>query len=457
MTFSERSSRPAAVVLAVTVAVAAAASALPLLSASPAAASPAAASPAAASPAAVSPTAALAAAVSPSVGAVASVASPFVLPATSGPFAVGREVLHLTDRSRPDPWVPGRARELMVSMFYPAAGLSGRPAVGLSGRPAVGLSGRPAVGLSGSPAVDLSGRPAVGLSGQSALYLSAAEARLLIDDRGAAGVIDPSELSATRTASILSAPARRGRHPLVVLSPGFTLHRHTLTHLAEELASHGYVVATVDHAYESAGTDFPGGRTLTCTACTLVSSDYARVATGRALDLSFVLDRLTGPRPAWRHAHMIDRSRIGMAGHSIGGNATATTMAADPRVRAGINMDGGLFEPIPAGGLGGRPFLLLGAPSAVPSASWLRDWPLLDGWKRWLDVTGSGHMDFTDIPVIGEQAGIPDPGFPLPGSRAAQITRDYVTAFFDLHLRGIRQPLLDGPSADHPEVVFRES
>ncbi|MEU4161870.1 lipase [Actinoplanes sp. NPDC026670] len=374
------------------------------------------------------------------------------MPAPSGPFAVGREVLHLTDRSRPDPWVPSRARELMVSMFYPAMGLPGRPAP----------------------------------------YLSETEARLLIDARGATGFVDPAELSATRTAAVVSAPARRGRYPLVVLSPGFSLHRHTLTHLAEELASRGYIVATVDHAYESVATDFPGG-TLTCTACDLVAGTdgYARVAAGRARDLSFVLDRLTGgspagshsrlsgegsagrgsglsgegsagrdfrlagDRPAWRYSRLIDRGRIGMAGHSIGGNATAATMAADPRVRAGINMDGGFFEPIPAGGLGGRPFLLLGAPLAAPAASWLRDWPLLDGWKRWLDVTGSGHMDFTDIPVIGEQAGIPDPGYPLPGSRAAEITRDYVTAFFDLHLRGIPQPLLDGPSADHPEVVFR--
>jgi predicted dienelactone hydrolase len=388
--------RRSAVAAAIAIAVATAASALPPVSASPAAASPA-------------------------TGVVAG-ASPFGLPAPSGPFAVGREVLHLVDRSRSDPWVPPRARELMVSMFYPAAA-------------AVAVPGRPA------------------------LYLSVAEARLLIDDRGATGLIAPEGLSATRTAAVPAAPARRGRYPLVVLSPGFTLHRHTLTHLAEELASRGYVVATVDHAYESAGTDFPGGRTLTCTACIETggqgTAGYARVATGRARDLSFVLDRLTGDRPAWRHARLIDRGRIGMAGHSIGGNATAVTMAADPRVRAGINMDGGFAEPVPAGGLNGRPFLLLGAPSAVPATSWLRDWPVLDGWKRWLDVIGSGHLDFTDIPVLGEQAGIPDPGYPLPGSRAAQITRDYVSAFFDLHLRGIPQPLLDGPSTEHPEVVFR--
>ncbi len=39
--------------------------------------------------------------------------------------------------------------------------------------------------------------------------------------------------------------------PLIVLSPGFTMPRSTLTALAEDLASHGYVVAGVDHTYES--------------------------------------------------------------------------------------------------------------------------------------------------------------------------------------------------------------
>jgi hypothetical protein len=34
--------------------------------------------------------------------------------------------------------------------------------------------------------------------------------------------------------------------------------------------------------------------------------------------------------------------------------------------------------------------------------------------------------------------------------------RDYVTAFFHLHLRGIPQHLLDGPTPGNPEVVYYE-
>lgn len=45
-----------------------------------------------------------------------------VLPRPTGPFAVGTVALHLVDRSRTEPWVPGTSahRELMVSLWYPA-------------------------------------------------------------------------------------------------------------------------------------------------------------------------------------------------------------------------------------------------------------------------------------------------------------------------------------------------
>ena len=43
---------------------------------------------------------------------------PVALAEPSGPFLVGRSRLHLTDRSRVDPWVPAAGhRELMVSVW----------------------------------------------------------------------------------------------------------------------------------------------------------------------------------------------------------------------------------------------------------------------------------------------------------------------------------------------------
>ncbi|MBL1082109.1 alpha/beta hydrolase [Streptomyces actinomycinicus] len=378
--------------------------------------------PAAPSPAFVSaaqaPASALAVQVPASARAAARAAeAPAGLPRPTGPHAVGRATLHLTDSARRDPWVPAAgARQLMVSVFYPA-------------------------------------RPGTG--GPTASYMTPEEARLLLRAKAPDSTVPAEALSGIGTWSRPGARPAHGRYPLVVLSPGFTLPRATLTGLAEDLASRGYVVAVVDHLYETTGTTLPGGRTVPCAICDEPpAGGYPAVAKSRAADLSFVLDRLTGSRPAWRYARMIDPARIGMAGHSIGGAATAATMAADPRVRAGANMDGTFFAPVSEGGLGGRPFLLLGQVSGLQDQTWNEAWAHLDGWKRWVTVAGADHGTFTDAPVVTELLGVAEPDV-LSGARSEAITRAYLAAFFDRHLKGNPRPLLDGPSARYPEVSVR--
>ncbi|MFI8100990.1 alpha/beta hydrolase [Streptomyces sp. NPDC086023] len=345
------------------------------------------------------------------------------LPRPTGRWAVGRSVLHLVDRSRPDPWVPAAgARELMVTVDYPAA-----------------RSG----------------------TGASAPYASTDEVRAMLEGYGLADAVPAAELAAMRTYARPDARPAPGRYPLVLLSPGFTVSRYTLTALAEDLASRGYVVASVDHAYESLGIRTPDGRLLGCEVCGPVSEGRvpeSEITAGRARDVSYVLDRLTGRHPAWKYARTtVDRKRVGMAGHSIGGASAATAMAADGRIRAGVNMDGAFHGELPEGGPGGRPFMLLGTDDDMhrPGGrdhTWDTAWDRFGGWKRWLTVAGSDHFTFSDAPAFLDHYGVPRA--PLPADRALGTTRAYVAAFFDLHLKGAPQPLLDGPSAAHPEVVF---
>ncbi|WP_399886217.1 alpha/beta hydrolase family protein [Streptomyces sp. BBFR51] len=343
------------------------------------------------------------------------------LPSPTGPHPVGRRTLHLVDRHRTDPWVPAaRGRELMVSVSYPARSSGGAPAA----------------------------------------YMIEGEAQRLLEARGLAGVVPAATVAAVRTHAQASAPPAPGRFPLVLLSPGFSMPRTTLTSLAEELAGRGYVVAAVDHAYESVGTEFPGGRMPPCLACDRVGVDVeeAAVVAGRAADLSFVIDELTDRRRAGAVSRMIDPRRIGIAGHSIGGAAAAATMAADPRVRAGVDLDGDFFVGDAGAGLGRRPFMMVGAESTHSPGSGGTDWPdtwsRLHHWKRWLTVAGAEHFSFTDLPWVAGRLGLADPTVPLSYERGWYITRDYVGAFFDLHLRGIPQPLFQGPTASRPEVEF---
>ncbi|RKH40514.1 alpha/beta hydrolase [Corallococcus sp. AB050B] len=344
------------------------------------------------------------------------------LPGPTGWQPVGTTSLYLRDTSRPDPWVPSvNYRELMVSLFYPAAFAHG----------------------------------------PKTQYMTPAESAALLADSGIPDV-PPDLLSTTRTHSVRNAlPAGRVRSlPLVVLSPGYRKPRATLTSLAEDLASHGYVVAVVDHTYESVGTSFPGGRVTGCASCDLPHDPafWQKLEQGRAADVSFVLDALTWPHAKWRGAYLIDPSRIGMAGHSVGGASTLPTMVNDSRIQAGMNLDGDTDTPLLAPGLS-QPFMFLShqlTPTLCQpgvNTSWERDWQQMTGWKRWLEVAGTVHASFTDIGLFADQLGI-DLGANTTAERTQAITRAYVNAFFDQHLRGWPQPLLATPSPWCPELAF---
>jgi dienelactone hydrolase len=309
--------------------------------------------------------------------------------------------------------------------------------------------------------------------------MTPAESELQLTSRDITGV-PPDALSTVQTNATIDATPAGDQHalPLVVLSPGFTNSRSALTALAEDLASHGYVVAGIDHTYESFATAFPDGRVTTCLAreTRRRSEEFSeKIMASRAADVSFVLNELTGAHPAWPGAALIDPSRIAMAGHSLGGAAAIAVLLADSRVRAGIDMDGATHALIPDHGLS-RPFLFLGKQSNYTPGSggavtpgtrewkvlrgavttWERDWKLLTGWKRWLLVAGAIHASFTDLGLLADHFGI-DTGAGLRGARSLDITRAYVRAFFDQHLRGEPQALLDQPSPRYPEVTQAET
>jgi predicted dienelactone hydrolase len=345
-------------------------------------------------------------------------AVPYLLRPT-GANAVGATSIYLKDTSRPDPWVPEvNARELMVTVWYPTNVRHG----------------------------------------SRLQYMTPEESKLFLEGKRMTDV--PADiLSTVQTNAYVDAPPAGQAHslPLVVLSPGYTTPRGTLSGLAEDLASHGYVVVGIDHTYETYAVTFPDGRIATCATCAFDNEPwfFPKLYQVRAADVSFVLDRLTGPHPAWRGSRLIDTSRIGMSGHSAGGASSITAMLHDPRIDAGVNMDGETRNSVPDSGLS-RPFMFLGSqnhPPGGPDTSWDHDFSLMTGWKRWLVVAGTVHSSFTDLTLFEDQVGI-DFGATTTGTRSTQITRRYNRAFFDLHLRHRPQALLDRPSPCYPEVTI---
>ncbi|MGW0394922.1 alpha/beta hydrolase family protein [Streptomyces sp. NPDC003042] len=346
------------------------------------------------------------------------------LPAPTGGLPVGLRTLALRDASRSDPWEPGRVRELMVSVWYPA------------------LPSR----------------------APRAAYVTARESEMILRQHRVEGVPDDL-LSRTRVHARTGAPplpSSGGGLPLVLLSPGFSLPRSSLTALAEDLASRGYAAAAVDHAYESAAITYPDGRVTGCAACRPAVKG-AEVAATRAADLSFVRGRLTAAGSAPAEAAdlpRLDPARVAVVGHSIGGAAAFEAMLADPAFTAGVNMDG-TFHPSGTASLE-RPFLLLGADRHGPPGtdpSWDSAWQRLTGPRAWFSVAGAVHTSFTDYAALTEatgpaaSAGQSPPAAPaLSAAQATYLTRELVAAFLDGHLRHRSDAPLEALDVRHPQL-----
>ena len=109
-----------------------------------------------------------------------------------------------------------------------------------------------------------------------------------------------------------------GMHPLVIYSHGFVSNRNGGSYIAENLASHGYVVVAADYPLTHGGA--PGGPVI---------SDVVH----QPGDVTFLIDSVIDLNGADRPLPgRIDTARIGVAGLSLGG-LTSTLVAFHPRLR----------------------------------------------------------------------------------------------------------------------------
>ncbi len=108
--------------------------------------------------------------------------------------------------------------------------------------------------------------------------------------------------------------AAGGAYPLVIVSHGYPGNRFLLSHLAENLATKGYVVAAIDHADSTYADQGKFGSTLV----------------NRPLDQLFVLnavDQLSKESGHFLNG-LVDASRTGLIGYSMGGYGAVITAGA---------------------------------------------------------------------------------------------------------------------------------
>jgi predicted dienelactone hydrolase len=134
----------------------------------------------------------------------------------------------------------------------------------------------------------------------------------------------------TLTATLWYPKDDAGAHPLLVYSHGFMSRRGENPPLVELLASHGYVVVSVDYPLTNGSA--PGGPNV-------------HDAVNQPGDVRFVIDRVLAWAPDERpFAGEIDRARIGAIGLSLGGLTTTLVTfhprLRDPRIAAAVSIAG---------------------------------------------------------------------------------------------------------------------
>jgi len=220
--------------------------------------------------------------------------------------------------------------------------------------------------------------------------------------------------------------------PLVVFSHGSFGVKESNETLYRELASHGYVVCSIGHTYQSLTTKLSNGKTI------LVSSEFMKEIASdnpqenpkqslvnfekwmdiRTGDLNFVLDTIIEKTLETNNElyvyGLIDSSRIGVIGHSLGGSAVLGIGRQRDDISAVISLEAPFLCDIQGVNEDGD-FIFDTSEYPVPVLNIYSDasWEHLQEWKQyaeneWLlgmeseDVqniyfSGIGHFSLTDL------------------------------------------------------------
>ncbi|KAI1126447.1 platelet-activating factor acetylhydrolase [Nemania abortiva] len=360
-----------------------------------------------------------------------------LVPELTGPYKVGTTVLELIDHSRQDPFAPTRQpRDLVVSLFYPTDDHS---------KYTKNCSLAPQFPPGTAAALDV-----------------------FINNTDAA-----AESLTTRSCD--GAPLSRPDLPLLLFGPGLGTSRLLHSDIAEEIASKGWNVVTVDHPYDGVVVEYPDGRLVYASDSPIANNaTIDQYLDARVKDMIFVLDSMADPSiishiPGLGGTNLhnypkpkLNTAKVGVFGHSLGGATALQLLKDDKRFYAGADLDGGVYGDVVQKGTD-SPFLYMRAPNHthITDPTWAEAWPNLRGFKREYSVNDTTHGSFTDLTVfrdlLGEETlGVYGMGLGInTGARILEIEAAFLGALFDRFIKGHGGELLDGKGMDHwPEVTL---
>ncbi|KAH7025410.1 hypothetical protein B0J12DRAFT_746180 [Macrophomina phaseolina] len=266
-------------------------------------------------------------------------------------------------------------------------------------------------------------------------------------------------------------------YPTLIFTPGAGGQVAIYKAYLSELASHGFTVVAVDHPGEALYTPLPPGRGAPGVAGpsaimsgTAAPETFRQIYAYRVADIQAVMAAPVLPALVAEHSAPFNTTHFGVWGHSIGGAGAAGAIiaalesndsAAPPRFRAGANLDGAFQHLLrtnandtasvpdpsaPSPDLR-TPFLELasgrfkgredggGGPGADTT------WALFNrnqsAWLRDVYVSGTAHLDYSDLPLLvdalGQREGVgagPSQLGGIAGKRVTEVVTGLLVRFF---------------------------
>jgi pimeloyl-ACP methyl ester carboxylesterase len=237
------------------------------------------------------------------------------------------------------------------------------------------------------------------------------------------------------------------------------------TSLAEDLASHGYVVVGFDAPYRTSVVVFPDGRVVERAPL----DNFDELVKEWSADIGFALDqlgRLNESDPSGKFQGRLDMQRVGVFGHSLGGATTLQFCHDDSRCKAAIDVDGAPIGSVITEGIT-QPFMFLLSDHSREPAAETR--PVIANIRSIYDrqagdrrleivIRGANHYMFSDdgamlksppLMRVMRVLGI----VRLDGRRQVAVAAHYIVTFFDVYLKGAPVSELKSP-AGYPEIEY---
>lgn len=372
------------------------------------------------------------------------------LPKPSGKFQIGRKFYFWTDESRDETITddPKDKRKLFVQLWYPAQ---------TKGK----IAAEYYPNLS-----ELQGK------NDSNDFLASVKTHAFTD----------AEIAASNT-----------KFPVIIFSPGLGSSPFSYAAIIENLVSRGYVVAAINHPYDSGDFKFSDGEIIRFDSekwDRKISEKWTSEQRkqffderrfGWATDISFVVDQLEKlPSP---FKNRLDLQNLGVLGHSFGGQAATIACASDARFKACANLDGmaqgNVFLPNEKGEVLKQPFLFFNKSAEVNNAelkmmnltreeyrvrernrlatrwkpSFKNRLTELESGAYFALYPGINHSSFSDSILLNTK--LNDPLF-ADRKIIAENINQYITAFFDKFLMKKKNVTLLEPSRNPRRNVILE-